>query len=82
VYQHFRGIGNKDVWGGYREHQHPRAMLFAPRVGLSAPDEYRGHLDQLDLAGIVMAHMESTVLHVRLSGSAFTLDVSYTVTAR
>jgi hypothetical protein len=52
VYQHFRGIGNMDAWGGYRERQHPRAMLFVPLVGLSAQDEYRGHLD---LAGIIMA---------------------------
>jgi len=55
VYQHFRGIGNKDVWGGYRYDQHPRAMLFAPRVGLSTPDKYIGRLDALDLLGIVMA---------------------------
>jgi hypothetical protein len=34
---------------------HPRAMLFAPQIGLSTPDSYRGHLDALDLAGVVMA---------------------------
>jgi len=54
MYQHFWGMGNKDVWGRYPERQHPRAMLFAPRVGLSAPDSYRGHLDQLDLASVIM----------------------------
>jgi len=38
IYQHFRGIGSKDVWGGYQE-DYPLAMLFAPRMGLSTPDE-------------------------------------------
>jgi len=55
VYQHFRGIGNKDVWGGYWDDHHPHAMFFAPRVGLSTSDKYRGHLDALDLASVVMA---------------------------
>ena len=55
MYQHFRGMDKKDVCGGYQECQHPRAMLFIPRVGLSALDKYRGHLDQLDLAGVTMA---------------------------
>jgi len=30
VYQHFRGLGSKDVWARYREDQDPRAMLFVP----------------------------------------------------
>jgi hypothetical protein len=81
VYQHFRGIGSKDVWGGYRDDQHPCAMLFAPRVCLSTPDSYRGHLDALDLSGVACPHMESTVFHVCVSGSVFTLDGSDTVTA-
>jgi len=55
VYQHFRGIGSKDAWGGYQDDQHPRAMLFAPRVSLSTPKSYKGHLDALDLSGIVLA---------------------------
>jgi len=29
-------------------------MLFAPRMGLSTPDEYRAHMDALDLSGVVM----------------------------
>jgi hypothetical protein len=58
VYQHFRGIGNKDAWGGYQEHQHPHAVLFVARVGLSAPDEYKGHPDWLALAGVVMTPSE------------------------
>jgi len=29
--------------------------VVAPRVGFSTPDEYRGHLDALDLSGIIMA---------------------------
>jgi hypothetical protein len=69
------------VWGGYRDNMHPHAMFFAPRVGLSTPDSYRGHLDELDLVGVVMAHMLSTLRHVLLSRSAFTLDGSYMVTA-
>jgi len=54
VYQYFRGMCNKDAWGGYRERRHPCAMLFVPRVGLSTPDKYIVHLDQLDLAGVIM----------------------------
>jgi hypothetical protein len=54
VHQHFRGIGSKDACGGYRDDQHPRAMLFAPWVGLSTLDSYRGHLDALNLSGVVM----------------------------
>ena len=79
MYQHFRDMGNKDAWGRYRERLHPSAMLFVPRVGLSAPDKYKRHMD---LAGVIMPHMESTIMHAHLSGSAFTLDGSDTVTAR
>ncbi|RHN46794.1 putative protein-serine/threonine phosphatase [Medicago truncatula] len=55
TYQHFRVIGSKDVWGGYQDDMHPRAMLFASQVGLFTPNSYRGHLDALDLVGVVMA---------------------------
>jgi hypothetical protein len=53
IYQHFRGIGSKDARGGYRG-EYPRPMLFAPRMGLSTPDEYRKHMDMLDLSAVVM----------------------------
>jgi len=55
VYQHFRDMGNKDVWEGYRENIHPRAMLFVPQSGLGTLDQYKNHLDALDLSGVVMA---------------------------
>jgi len=55
VYQHFMDMGNKDARGRYQERQYPRAMIYVPRVGLFAPDKYRGQMDQLDLAGIIMA---------------------------
>ena len=55
VFKHFRGIGNKDLWGGYQELQHPRAMMYLPSRGTSTSDEYREHLDQLDLASVSMA---------------------------
>jgi len=48
-------MGNKDLCGGYRERQHPHAMMFVPLRGMSALDEYRKHLDQLDLAIVTMA---------------------------
>jgi len=48
-------MGIKDVWGGYREHHHPRAMMFVPLKGMSASDEYRDRLDQLDLTSVFMA---------------------------
>ncbi|RHN74995.1 hypothetical protein MtrunA17_Chr2g0316371 [Medicago truncatula] len=48
-------MGIKDVWGGYRKHQHSHAMMFVPLKGMFAPDEYRDHLDQLDMASIFMA---------------------------
>ena len=80
IYQHFRGIGSKDAWGGYRE-EYPRAMLFAPQMGLSTPDEYIAHVDALDLRTLSWPHMLSTVRHVLLSGSGFSQDDSDTVTA-
>jgi len=55
VYQHFQGMGSNDVWAPYREDRDPRAMLFVPLSGLGTPDNYRNHLDRLDLSGIVMA---------------------------
>jgi len=55
VYQHFQGMGSKDAWAGYREHQDPRAMLFVPLSGLSTPDNYINHLNALDLTRFVMA---------------------------
>ena len=30
-------------------------MVFAPRMGFSTPDEYRTHMDALDLSAFVMA---------------------------
>jgi len=58
IYQHFRGIGSNNVWGGYRDDMHARVMFFAPRIGLFTPDSYRGHVDVLDLSGVVMAPHE------------------------
>ena len=55
MYQHFQGMGNKDVWAGYREDRYPRAMIFLPLSGLGTPDNYRNHLDRVDLSGVVMA---------------------------
>jgi hypothetical protein len=48
-------MGNKDLWGGYRKRQHPRAMMYLPLRGMSTPDEYIEHLDQLDLVIVIMA---------------------------
>jgi len=45
VFQPFRGMGIKDVWGPYQDHVHPRAMMFVPLRGMSTPDTYRHHLD-------------------------------------
>jgi len=53
----FMAIGSKDAWGGYQE-DYPRAMLFASRFGLSTPNSYIGHVDVLDLSGVVMAPYE------------------------
>jgi len=55
VHHHFRGMGSKDVWARYQEDRDPRAMLFVPLSGLGTPDQYKNHLDALDLTGIVMA---------------------------
>jgi len=55
VYQHFPSIGSKDAWTGYQENQYPRAMLFVPLFGLGTPDNYRNHMDALDLTRVVMA---------------------------
>jgi hypothetical protein len=55
VFQHFQGMGSKDVWAEYREERDPRAILFIPLSGLSTTDNYRNLLDRLDLSGIVMA---------------------------
>jgi len=49
----YQGIGSKDAWGGYRE-EYPRSMIFAPKMGLSTPDEHITHMDVLDLSGVVM----------------------------
>ena len=48
------GMGSKDVWAGYRENRDPRAMLFLPLSGLGTVDNYRNHLDALDLTRVVM----------------------------
>jgi len=55
VYQHFQGMGSKDIWTSYREDRDPHAMLFVPQAGLGTPDSYINHLDRLDLSVIVMA---------------------------
>lgn len=55
MYQHFPSMGSKDVWAGYRENHDPRAMLFVPLSGLGTSDNYRNHLDALDLMRVVMA---------------------------
>jgi len=55
VYQHYQGMGSKDAWAGYREDRDPRAMLFVPQSGLGTPDQYKTHLDALDLTSVVMA---------------------------
>jgi len=55
AYQHFQGMGSKDVWAGYREEQDPRTMLFILLSGLGTIDNYRNLLDRLDLSGVVMA---------------------------
>jgi len=55
VYQHFPGIGSKDVWAEYKENRDPRAMPVVPLSGLSTTDNYRNLLDRLDLSGVVMA---------------------------
>jgi len=52
VFQHFRCTGNKDVWRGYWERQHPRAIMYLPLRGMSTPNEYREHLD---LSSVTMA---------------------------
>jgi hypothetical protein len=54
LYQHFQGMGSKDVWASHWEDWDPRAMLFVPWVGLGTPDNYRNDLDRLDLSGVVM----------------------------
>ena len=41
------------MWGGYQE-EYQRAMVFAPQMGLSTPDEYRAQMDALDLSSVVM----------------------------
>jgi len=58
VFQHFLGMGSKDVWAGYRENRDPRAMLFLPLSGLDTGDNYRNHLDALDLMRVVIAPYE------------------------
>jgi len=35
VFQHFQGMGSKDVWASYRGHRDPRTMLFVPLSGLA-----------------------------------------------
>jgi len=48
-------MGSKDVLEGYRENHYPRAMHFLPPSGLGTVDNYRNHLDALDLTRVVMA---------------------------
>jgi len=47
-------MGSKDVWDRYRENHYPCAMLFLPLSGLGTVDNYRNHLDALDLTRVVM----------------------------
>jgi len=54
VYQHFQGMGSKDVWSRYQEH-HPHTMLFILLHGLGTTYNYRNLLDRLYLTGVVMA---------------------------
>jgi hypothetical protein len=54
MYQHFQGMGSKDVWASYRERD-PHAMLFIPLSGLGTLVNYINHLDRLDLSSVVMA---------------------------
>jgi len=51
-------------------------------VGLSAPDDYKGHLDKLDLAGVVMAPYGEHRQACLFEWAAFTLDGSDTIAAR
>ena len=55
VFHHFLGMGSKDVWEGYGENHYPRAILFLPLSGLGTVDNYRHHVDALDLTRVVMA---------------------------
>jgi hypothetical protein len=55
VFHHFLGMGSKDVWEGYLENQYPRAMFFLPLSGLGTSDNYKTHLDTLDLTRVVIA---------------------------
>jgi len=55
VFHHFPGMGSKDVWDGYRENHYPHAMLFLPLSSLGTMDNYRNHVDALDLTRVVMA---------------------------
>jgi len=34
MFQHFRGMGVRDAWGGgYMDHQHPRGLMYLPLMG-------------------------------------------------
>ena len=48
-------MGSKYACAGYREDLYPLAMIFVPLSGLGTPDNYRNHLDRLDLSVVVMA---------------------------
>jgi hypothetical protein len=50
-------MGARDAWGGYRDHQHPHTLMYLPLRGMSSPNEYRQHLDQLDLVGVTPLDM-------------------------
>lgn len=69
------------AWGGYRDHQHPHALMYIPLMVMSSPDEYRQHLDHLDLVCVIMSSYDDTIRHVRSIGSTFTLDGSDTILA-
>ena len=48
--------------------------FFLPLSGLGTVDNYKNYLDALDLTRVAWPQMDSTVRHVSLSGSTFTLD--------
>ncbi|KEH17887.1 hypothetical protein MTR_8g007190 [Medicago truncatula] len=50
-----QGYRSRDAWCGYEDHQHPRTMMFLPVRGLAARYPYRGHLNQLDLPGVIIS---------------------------
>jgi len=46
VFQHFWGIVVWDAWVGYKDHHHPRVMMFLLVRGQVLPDPYRTHMNK------------------------------------